>query len=234
MSHLSLADHVLAHYARYCVDCELLTSYGWIECVGCADRSAYDLSCHTKATGVPLVVRETRQEPLTITEYVAETTKAKFGPRFKQDGKAVQSAIDQLTEEVKEKLSLELKDNGKITIAVPGVGDGKVELTSDLIKIEQQTRTEHTREFIPNVIEPSFGIGRIFYSLCEQVFWTREGAEERAVLSFPPAIAPTKVLLVPLSSNPDFKPMIAELTKKLRKHHLSSRVDDSGASIGKR
>ena len=31
-----------------CWDCELQTSYGWIECVGCADRSAYDLTQHTK------------------------------------------------------------------------------------------------------------------------------------------------------------------------------------------
>jgi glycyl-tRNA synthetase len=84
------------------------------------------------------------------------------------------------------------------------------------------------------VIEPSFGIGRILYSLCEQVFWTREGSEERAVLSFPPAIAPTKVLLVPLSTNAAFKPLVAELTKALRSQHLSTRVDDSGASIGKR
>lgn len=78
---------------------------------------------------MPLVVRETRKEPLQITEYVAETQKAKFGPRFKKDGLTVQSAIDQLTQEVKEKLSLELKDNGKISIDVPGVGEGKVELT---------------------------------------------------------------------------------------------------------
>ena len=65
-----------------------------------------------------------------ITEFVAETQKAKFGPRFKQNGKVVQSTIDQLTQDVKEKLSLELKENGKIAINVPGVGDGKVELTS--------------------------------------------------------------------------------------------------------
>lgn len=32
----------MAHYACDCWDAELLTSYGWIECVGCADRSAYD------------------------------------------------------------------------------------------------------------------------------------------------------------------------------------------------
>ena len=31
----------MAHYAADCWDAELFTSYGWIECVGCADRSAY-------------------------------------------------------------------------------------------------------------------------------------------------------------------------------------------------
>lgn len=41
----------MAHYACDCWDAELLTSYGWVECVGCADRSAFDLSQHTKATG---------------------------------------------------------------------------------------------------------------------------------------------------------------------------------------
>lgn len=122
-------ENEMAHYASDCYDCELLTSYGWIEAVGCADRSAYDLSVHSKATGVPLVVRETRKEPLTTTEWVAETQKAKFGPHFKQNGKAVQSAIDQLTQEIKEKLSLDLKNSGKAVIDVPGVGDGKVELT---------------------------------------------------------------------------------------------------------
>jgi glycyl-tRNA synthetase len=30
----------MAHYAADCWDAELFTSYGWIECVGCADRSA--------------------------------------------------------------------------------------------------------------------------------------------------------------------------------------------------
>lgn len=42
----------MAHYACDCWDAECLTSYGWIECVGCADRSAYDLGQHTKASGV--------------------------------------------------------------------------------------------------------------------------------------------------------------------------------------
>jgi glycyl-tRNA synthetase len=66
-----------------------------------------------------------------------------------------------------------------------------------------------------------------------KVFWSREGAEERFVLSFPPCVAPTKVLLVPLSSNPDFKPLVASLTKVLRARGLLTKVDDSSASIGK-
>jgi glycyl-tRNA synthetase len=57
----------------------------------------------------------------------------------------------------REKLSVELKSTGKITIDVPGVGS-QVELTPDLIVIEKRTRTEHVRSFIPSVIEPSFGV----------------------------------------------------------------------------
>lgn len=54
------------------------------------------------------------------------------------------------------------------------------------------------------------------------------------MLSFPPPIAPTKVLLVPLSSHSDFKPLIQRIGQKLRQLGISNRVDDSSASIGKR
>lgn len=36
---------------------------GWIECVGCADRSAYDLNQHYKATGTKLVAEKKLPEP---------------------------------------------------------------------------------------------------------------------------------------------------------------------------
>ncbi|KAL8722198.1 MAG: hypothetical protein Q9181_007542 [Wetmoreana brouardii] len=224
----------MAHYAADCWDAELLTSYGWIECVGCADRSAYDLTVHTTKTGAPLYVRETRSEPLRIEEWQIDLDKKKFGPKFKKDGKTVEAAIEGLTQDVREKLSLDLEKNGKIEVDVPGVGNGKVEIAKDLVKIEKRTRIEHTREYTPNVIEPAFGIGRILYSLLEHVYWSREGAEERGVLSFPPPVAPTKVLLVPLSNHPDFKPLVLRLGQKLRRLGISNRVDDSSATIGKR
>ena len=37
------------------------------------------------------------------------------------------------------------------------------------------------REFTPNVIEPSFGLGRILYVLLEHSFWSREQDVERGV-----------------------------------------------------
>ncbi|XRM49000.1 Glycine--tRNA ligase 1, mitochondrial [Aspergillus tubingensis] len=224
----------MAHYATDCWDAELQTSYGWIECVGCADRSAYDLTVHKNKTGAPLVVRETRAEPLKVEEWQIDLDKKKFGPRFKKDGKTVTAAIDALSQELREKLSLDLEQTGKIEVEVEGVAGGKVELDKELIKIEKRTRVENVREYTPNVIEPSFGIGRILYSMIEQVYWSREGDEARGVLSFPPAIAPTKVLIVPLSTHQSFAPLVQRLTTKLRRMGVSNRVDDSSASIGKR
>ncbi|KAI9805162.1 MAG: Glycine--tRNA ligase 1, mitochondrial [Sarcosagium campestre] len=224
----------MAHYAADCWDAELLTSYGWIECVGCADRSAYDLTVHAKKTGAPLVVRETRTEPLRIEEWQIDLDKKKFGPRFKKDGKAVESAIEALDQAKREELASQLNESGKFEISVDGVGSGKVTLDKNIIDIVKRTRVENTREYTPNVIEPSFGLGRIFYSLIEHIYWTRPEDEARSVLSFPPTIAPTKVLLVPLSTNAAFVPLVKKISHRLRGLGITSRVDDSSASIGKR
>ena len=175
----------MAHYAADCWDAELQTSYGWIECVGCADRSAYDLTVHKNKTGAPLVVRQTLAEPRKFEEWQVDIEKKKFGPQFKKDAKTVEAAIDALSQDLREKLSLDLKQNGKVEIDVNGVGSGKVELSKDLINIEKRTRVENIREYTPNVIEPSFGIGRILYCIIEHVYWSRAGDEARGV-SFSP------------------------------------------------
>jgi len=53
-------------------------------------------------------------------------------------------------------------------------------------------------------------------------------------LSFPPKIAPTKILIVPLSGHPDFAPIVTALSDKLDRTEIIYDVDDSSASIGKR
>ncbi|KAF6843838.1 glycyl-tRNA synthetase [Colletotrichum musicola] len=240
MSKVRFRQHMqneMAHYAADCWDAELLTSSGWIECVGCADRSAYDLSVHAKKTGAPLLVRERLDEPRVIEEWQVEVDKKKFGPFFKKDGKTVEAALLATTQEQREKLSKQLTDNGELELEVAGVADGKVKVGKDLVQVEFRKRIENTREYTPNVIEPSFGIGRILYSLIEHCYWNRAtdgGDEARGVLSFPPTIAPTKVLIVPLSANAQFKPFIKKISQKLRKIGISARVDDSSATIGKR
>jgi len=175
------------------------------------------------------------REPLKIEEWQVDIDKKKFGPRFKKDGKTIEDAINNLAQDVRERLALDLSRDGHVSIDVPGVADGKpVQLDRDIFGIERRTRVENVREYTPNVIEPSFGIGRILYALVEHVFWTRENDDARGVLSFPPAVAPTKVLLVPLSSNAEFAPLIRRLGARLRKLGVSNRIDDSSASIGKR
>lgn len=73
--------------------------------------------------------------------------------------------------------------------------------------------TNLVREYTPNVIEPSFGIGRILYSLLEHVYWTREDDENRNVLSFPAVVAPYKCALLPLSGHASFVPIVREFCK---------------------
>ncbi|KAK2760029.1 hypothetical protein FQN54_002765 [Arachnomyces sp. PD_36] len=221
----------MAHYATDCWDAELLTSHGWIECVGCADRSAYDLTVHAKRTGAPLVVRETRDEPLKIDEWQIEIDKKKLGPKFRSEAKAVESALEALGQTERESLVAVLEKEGVVSV---DIGSRKVEVDKDLLSIVRRTRIEDVREYTPNVIEPSFGIGRILYSLLEHVYWHRPDDVARGILSLPPSIAPTKVLIVPLSAHPSFAPLVQKLSHRLRLLGISNRIDNSSASIGKR
>ncbi|KAI0192421.1 glycyl-tRNA synthetase 1 [Astrocystis sublimbata] len=231
-------DNEMAHYACDCWDAELLTSYGWIECVGCADRSAYDLTVHSKFTGTLLVVKEAlRDGPVKVECWQASLDKKLIGPRFKRDAKIVQATVEALEQTDLEKLAGELGANGTVTLntAVPlSDGASSVELSRELLSIEKVTQVQTIREYTPNVIEPSFGIGRILYCLLEQTYWHRPQDVARAVLSLPLAVAPTKVLIVSLSAQAQFAPITRKLSSRLRAMGITNNIDSSGASIGKR
>jgi hypothetical protein len=53
----------MAHYAEDCWDAEVETTYGWVECAGLADRSAYDLRAHTAMSKTELTAYEKFPEP---------------------------------------------------------------------------------------------------------------------------------------------------------------------------
>lgn len=75
----------MAHYACDCWDSEIETSLGWVECVGIANRSAYDLKQHSIATGKELVAARPLKQPKEIIIYNIEYDRKLIGMTFKKD-----------------------------------------------------------------------------------------------------------------------------------------------------
>jgi len=88
----------MAHYATDCWDAEIHNSYGWVECVGCADRAAYDLSVHSAKTGHSLVVRQALKEPIVTEKLVPEFNKKVLGKTFKGDAGIIQKVVEAMKE----------------------------------------------------------------------------------------------------------------------------------------
>eukprot|EP00092_Neocalanus_flemingeri_P108751 GFUD01139672.1.p1 GENE.GFUD01139672.1~~GFUD01139672.1.p1 ORF type:complete len:385 (-),score=104.28 GFUD01139672.1:183-1337(-) len=220
----------MAHYACDCWDAELLTSYGWVECVGCADRSAYDLTQHSQATGVKLCAEKRLPAPVTRDIMEIVPNKGAIGKAFKKEAKSVTDMLAKLSLEQIEKVEADLA-GGEASLEM----DGKpVLLSKDMVSVKKYQKTFHVEEIIPSVIEPSFGIGRVMYAIFEHNFKVREGDEQRTYFSLPPVIAPVKCSLLPLSNNTDFTPLVHKIGQALTLHDISHRVDDSSGSIGKR
>lgn len=221
----------MAHYACDCWDAECLTSYGWVECVGCADRSAYDLTQHTKATGVRLAAEKKLSAPKQQQVVEAIANKAAIGKAFKKDAKIINDLLAAMDTPTLEQLQSKLESDGEYLL---NTGNGEFKLTSDLVSVRKSEKTIHVEEIIPSVIEPSFGIGRILYSVLEHNFKMREGDEQRTYFSLPAAVAPMKCAVLPLSVNAEFQPFVRQLNQELTYVDVSHKVDDSSGSIGRR
>uniref|UniRef100_A0A914HW26 Glycine--tRNA ligase n=1 Tax=Globodera rostochiensis TaxID=31243 RepID=A0A914HW26_GLORO len=222
----------MAHYAQDCWDAECLTSYGWVECVGNADRACYDLHQHQKATGVKLVAEKRLSEPKQVDVVEAVPNKQALGREFKSESKQMLAVLDKLTEMQIEDLERDIKNNGKYCLAL---SDGKTaEINSSMVEVKRYEKTVHVEEVTPSVIEPSFGIGRILYAVLEHSFRQREGDENRCYLELPPVIAPIKCSILPISSNERLDPIILAVRDHLTSREISSKIDDSSGSIGRR
>lgn len=204
-------NNEMAHYACDCWDAECLTSYGWIECVGCADRSAYDLNQHSNATGVRLAAEKKLPEPKTVDITEALANKQILGKAFKKDAKAITELLAKLSINEIEEMDTALTANDSYKLHLNS--DVTVTLNREMISVKKSSKTIHVEEIIPSVIEPSFGIGRIMYSLLEHRFQMRDGDEQRCFFSLPSVIAPLKCSVLPLSNNQEFAPYIKKICK---------------------
>jgi glycyl-tRNA synthetase len=225
----------MSHYASDCWDLEIKLSTGWVECAGHADRSCYDLTVHSKKSKVEMVGTHKFDEPELRQIVEIKPNKGKMGRQFKSDLAVINEALEELKQDATKALSFEneLATKGEAVLG-PNCDGKEFTLTRDMLSIQIVKKMINEEKFIPSVIEPSFGIGRVLTAVFEHSFYTREGDEKRGVMSFTPLIAPIKVSLLPLSNNALFNPFIEELENAFADEDIECKVDTSSVAIGRK
>ncbi|MBC7080707.1 MAG: glycine--tRNA ligase [Thermoplasmatales archaeon] len=210
----------LAHYANECWDAEVYSErFGWIECVGIADRQSYDLEAHMKATGFDMNAIETFDEPIKVRKKVVKLKMDKIGKLFREKAKIIKEKFDGA------------EFTGKLSIEI----DGEIyEIGEEFYEIVEKEENVYLRKFLPHVIEPSYGIDRIFYFIMEHNYMEKEKEGEKyVILSIPPNIAPIKAGVFPLLPKDGLPEIAKEIESSLRRNKIICFYDESG-SIGRR
>lgn len=213
----------MAHYACDCWDAEIKTSYGWIECVGIADRGCYDLSVHQKCSGVSLSAQRRLKEPRIIEKYALNYNKKEIAKRLQ---KKMKEFIEHVNNISQEEIIQNLNEQNQLQIVF--------ESEKYLLTAEKVVEKVFVENFVPGVIEPSFGIGRILYSLIEHSFYTRENDENRNVLGFTPSIAPVKCVIGSIINGKDYEQIITKIKGDLMRYNVRSKACFRNVSPGKK
>ncbi|KXS43988.1 MAG: glycyl-tRNA synthetase [Methanolobus sp. T82-4] len=220
----------MAHYAMDCWDAEVSTSrFGWVEVVGIADRTDYDLTAHSRVSKTELSIYREYPEPKIVTQFVVKPNMGKLGPLFKGKAKMVAEALKELSREELEKDEIKVKiDSEEVTVP-----EDAVEFAEETVKVSGEN-------IVPHVVEPSFGIDRIFYTVLEHAFdeeavLAKEDDEEesRIVMRFRNETAPVQVAVLPLLTRKELIEPARNIESKIREQGLLVSYDDSG-TIGRR
>jgi glycyl-tRNA synthetase len=210
----------MAHYAADCWDAEAELGYGWVEIVGIADRTCYDLQGHIDHSKQDLRAFERFEEAKEIEMKKVIVKPEVLGPKFKSNAGKIKAAM-----EAKSAVDLEGKDSVLVEI------DGeKFEVGSDSFEIKMVKEKESGRRYVPSVIEPSYGIDRIFYTVLEHTY---SEEEDYVTLKLDPEIAPIKVGVFPLMNKEELNSKSKPIDEALRKEGIITYYDESG-SIGRR
>ncbi|VVB92418.1 Proline--tRNA ligase [uncultured archaeon] len=219
----------MAHYAADCWDAEIQSErFGWVEVVGIADRTDYDLKAHAKQSETELAVYIPYDKPKKVERFSVRPNMGILGPKFKGKAGKIATALK----------ALKPQDltGGVIRLEIDGE---KITIEKDIVAYESVSEEVHGETIIPHVIEPSFGIDRITYSLLEHSYHEEEAKEEgeeeetRIVLRLPPEVAPVQAAVLPLLTREELIRPANEIVKNLRKAGILVSFDDSG-TIGRR
>ena len=221
-------DDEKAHYARDTWDAEFQSErFGWVECVGIADRSAFDLTQHAKASGAVMRAVRKFDEPKKIERTVVKPNLSKLGPLFKKEAQAVAKALEALDPR---HVASARGDSG-VDVSIEG---RTVRVPRNVYEVVDETVTISGDEYVPNVIEPSFGVDRILYAVLEHTYFsTQKEGEPYTVLRLPRDMAPVEVGVFPLMPKDGLDEQARKLATKLQSEGLRVQYDESGA-IGRR
>lgn len=221
----------MAHYAIDCWDVEVKTDrYGWVEIIGIADRGDYDLKSHSKHSNEDLNIFIQYEEPKIISKTIAKPNMAKFGPSFKQNAPKVKSFLENIDSLVVEKIKTSIEKDGIYEALIDGEA---FKIQSEHVTFEDIEEEIKGKKIIPHVIEPSFGIDRILYSVLLHSFHKAENEEDKDYFKLANAIAPIQVGVFPLMNKSELNSLATEITTSLRNSGFMVDYDTSG-TIGKR
>jgi len=220
----------MAHYASDCWDGEIFCSYGWIECVGNADRACYDLNVHARASGKTMSAFINYPEGPREEELIELVLNKKLiGSTLKNKSKPLLEYFENIKEDDDEIRCLEDNFKKGDTQIIQGL-----EVSKEMLQFSKYKKVVVGKKVRPSVIEPSYGIGRIIYCLLEQSFSYRDESGERSYLTLKPHIAPIQCSVFPLLSKDQFLPLVDSIAHMLRKSGITSQTDTSGVSIGRK
>ena len=210
-----------AHYATDCWDAEVYSErFGWVETVGIADRTNYDLNAHAKQSGTSMTVFIQYDTPKKVQRRRIIPNMGVLGKQYRQKAKAISAALETATP---------TPEGVDVTI------DGEtIHIPANLFEVRDEVIDVRGEEVVPHVIEPSYGIDRMCYAVLEQAYAedTADG-EKRVVLRLSPQVAPVQVAVFPLMTRDGLDTLSEEITITLQKRGILAEYDDSGA-IGRR
>jgi glycyl-tRNA synthetase len=210
-----------AHYSSETFDQEVLVErWGWLEVNACACRTDYDLKRHTEFSGQDMYVFKEYEKPDEKERTTIKPIMAKLGPAFKKEAAKV---AEMLSKASPEELEMGLKKNGYFSI-------DKYKVLPEHVDIKREKTLERGRRFIPYVIEPTFGLDRLFYVAFEYAYRVKD---DRTLLSFPRDVVPVQIGVYPLMSRDGLPEKASELDKMLLNEGFVVEYDDAG-SIGRR
>jgi glycyl-tRNA synthetase len=212
----------LAHYATECWDAELNSErFGWVECAGIADRSAYDLNAHIVASSVDMYALRPFEEPREVSVKKIVPKMNILGPRFSGKAGKIKEQLEQMDAATVKKITVTI--NGE-TIDIP-------KDCYDIVEVKEKQSGE---KFVPHVIEPSYGIDRILYFILEHNYVeAKKNEEEYTILKLTPLVAPIKVGVFPLIGDDALVRIAKEIDSMLRNQGIATYYDEGG-TIGRR